>query len=89
MARIDGVLTPVIPSEAKRSRGIPPRYEQRGLLFRGVPRLARDDSQLVDQPLLDSFVGIDPPIAQEWPVCPVLVNAIPFHIGNDNLLLVD
>jgi hypothetical protein len=32
---------------------------------------------LVDESLLDSTVSIDPPVAQEWPVRPVLVDAFP------------
>src|SRR5438552_18085986 len=43
----------------------------------------------IDQALLDSRVSIDPPIAQEWPVRSMFVDASPFDFRHDNFFAID
>jgi hypothetical protein len=38
--------------------------------------------------LLEAAVSIDAPIPQKWPMRPMFVDAIPFHIGHDNLFAI-
>ena len=39
------------------------------------------ETGLIDQPLLDSLVGVHSSIAQKWPVCAMLIDSFPFHFG--------
>jgi len=43
----------------------------------------------VQHPLVESAVCIDPPVAQKWPVGPLLVYAVQFDIGDYNLFSID
>src|ERR1700674_46160 len=42
----------------------------------------------VDQPLIDSGVGVDAAVAQEWPVGSRFVHPVPFDLGHDGLFAV-
>ena len=43
----------------------------------------------IEQALLDSRVGIDPPVAQEGPVGSMFVHASPFDLRHDDLFAID
>ena len=43
----------------------------------------------IEQPLLDSRIRIYAPVPQEWPMGPMLVHAMPFHIGEHNLFSIN
>src|SRR5258708_28721557 len=47
------------------------------------------ETGLIDQPLLNSFVGVHSSIAQEWPVRAMLINSLPFHFGRHDFFAID
>jgi hypothetical protein len=42
----------------------------------------------IEQALLDSCIRIYAPVTQEWPMRPMLVDSIPFHVGDHNFFSV-
>src|SRR3954468_16727612 len=46
-------------------------------------------TNLIDHPLFDAAVGVDPAISQEWPVRSMLVNTRPIDFRRHNLFLID
>ena len=47
------------------------------------------ETALIDQPLLDARVSIDPPIAQEGPVGPMSIDHAPIDPSPDNFFAID
>src|ERR1700720_1849672 len=43
----------------------------------------------IEQTLLDPRVSIDAPIAQEWPMRPMFVYAVPVDFGHDNFFAIN
>src|SRR5882762_4770049 len=43
----------------------------------------------IEQPLLNSSVSVHPPVAQKWPVCPMLVHPLPIDFANHDFFPID
>src|SRR5438874_6431864 len=47
------------------------------------------ETALIDQPLLNPSVSINPPVTQERPVGPISIDCAPIDLGHDNLFALD
>src|SRR5260370_30266342 len=58
-----------------------------GAVLRGPPDFGERHQihNSIYHSFLKTSVGIHAPVAQKRPMCPMLVDAIPFHVGNDNI----
>src|SRR6266571_7473846 len=64
----------------------PPAPQTRCLCYASIDQPPREKS--VEQSAIEPGVGINAPVAQEWPVRPMLVDAAPIDVGQQNFFCI-